>query len=32
MPSPIRLKKIAERIRDDLSEMLLYEIDDPRLQ
>jgi ribosome-binding factor A len=31
MPTPIRLKKIADRIKDDLSEMLLYEIDDPRL-
>ncbi len=32
MPSPIRLKKIADRIRDDLSELLLYEVEDPRLQ
>lgn len=32
MPSPIRLKKIAERIRDDLSEMLLYDVSDPRLE
>ncbi len=32
MPSPIRLKKIADRIRDDLSELLIYEVEDPRLQ
>lgn len=31
MPSPIRMKKISDRIRDDLSEMLLYELEDPRL-
>jgi ribosome-binding factor A len=31
MPSPIRMKKISARIRDDLSEMLLYELEDPRL-
>ncbi len=31
MPSPLRLNRIAERIRDDLSELLLYEVDDPRL-
>lgn len=31
MPSPIRLKKIADRIRDDLSELLIYEVEDPRL-
>ena len=32
MPSPIRLKKIADRISDDLSELLIYEVEDPRLQ
>ncbi len=32
MPSPIRLKKIADRIRDDLSELLIYEVGDPRLE
>lgn len=32
MPSPIRLKRIADRIRDDLSELLIYEVEDPRLQ
>ena len=31
MPSPIRLKKIADRIKDDLSELLIYEVEDPRL-
>lgn len=31
MPSPIRLRKIADRIRDDLSELLIYEVEDPRL-
>ena len=31
MPSPIRLKKIAERIQEDLSELLLYEVGDPRV-
>lgn len=31
MPSPIRLKKIGDRIRDDLSELLLYDVEDPRL-
>lgn len=31
MPSPIRLKKISDRIKDDLSEMLLYDVEDPRL-
>ena len=31
MPSPVRLRKIADRIRDDLSEMLLYDVEDPRL-
>lgn len=31
MPSPIRLKKIADRIKEDLSELLIYEVADPRL-
>ena len=31
MPSPIRLKKISDRIKDDLSEIILFGIDDPRL-
>lgn len=31
MPSPIRLKRIADRIKDDLSEMLIYDVEDPRL-
>ena len=32
MPSGIRLQRIADRIRELLSEMLIYEISDPRLQ
>jgi len=32
MPSAIRLKRIADRIREELSEMLLREIGDPRLK
>lgn len=31
MPSGIRLQRIADRIRQDLSEMLIREISDPRL-
>lgn len=31
MPSGIRLQKIADRIREELSELLLREISDPRL-
>jgi ribosome-binding factor A len=31
MPSKIRLKRISDRIRDDLSVMLLTEVQDPRL-
>ena len=31
MPSPVRLKKIANRIKEDLSELLIYEVQDPRL-
>ncbi|RME86568.1 MAG: 30S ribosome-binding factor RbfA [Anaerolineae bacterium] len=32
MPSPIRLQRIADRIRRELSEMLIREIADPRLK
>jgi ribosome-binding factor A len=32
MPSGIRLKRIADRIRQELSEMLIREISDPRLE
>jgi ribosome-binding factor A len=32
MPSGIRLQRIADRIRQELSEMLIREINDPRLQ
>ncbi len=31
MPSPIRLQRIADRIRRDLSEMLIQQVNDPRL-
>ena len=31
MPSNIRLQRIADRIREDLSELLIREISDPRL-
>jgi len=31
MPSNIRLQRIADRIRQDLSELLIREISDPRL-
>jgi ribosome-binding factor A len=31
MPSGIRLKRIADRIRQELSEMLIREVNDPRL-
>jgi ribosome-binding factor A len=31
MPSPVRLQRIADRIRQDLSELLIREINDPRL-
>ena len=31
MPSGIRLQRIADRIRQELSEMLIREISDPRL-
>lgn len=32
MPSGIRLQRIADRIRELLSEMLIHEINDPRLK
>lgn len=31
MPSDVRLQRIADRIRQDLSELLIREISDPRL-
>lgn len=31
MPSKLRIKRIADRIRDDLSEMMIHEVADPRL-
>ena len=31
MPSNVRLQRIADRIRQELSEMLIHEISDPRL-
>lgn len=31
MPSKIRLQRISERIKEDLSEMLVKEVQDPRL-
>ena len=32
MPSGIRLQRIADRIRQEISEMIIREISDPRLQ
>jgi len=32
MPSGIRLQRIADRVRQELSEMLIREISDPRLK
>ncbi len=32
MPTPIRQKRVAERLRAELSEMLLQELKDPRLR
>ena len=32
MPSGVRLQKIADRIREEISDMLIKEISDPRLQ
>lgn len=31
MPSPMRLKRIEDRIRQDFSELLLFKLHDPRL-
>lgn len=31
MPSQLRLQRIADRIQQDLSELLLFNIQDPRL-
>ena len=31
MPSKLRLKRIGERIQEELSEMLIFKISDPRL-
>ena len=31
MPSKIRLKRISDRIRDDLSQLLVTEVQDPRV-
>jgi len=32
MPSSVRLQRIADRIRQELSEMLIRELNDPRLK
>jgi ribosome-binding factor A len=32
MPSKLRLQRIADRIKEDLSEMLITELQDPRVQ
>lgn len=32
MPSKIRLQRIADRIRQELAEMLIREVNDPRLE
>lgn len=32
MPSGIRLQRIADRVKEELSELLLREVSDPRLQ
>ena len=31
MPSGVRLQRIADRVRQEISEMLIHEINDPRL-
>lgn len=31
MPSPLRLQRIADRIREELSEMIIRDVSDPRL-
>jgi ribosome-binding factor A len=32
MPSGVRLQRIADRVREELSEMLIRELNDPRLK
>lgn len=32
MPSEIRLQRIADRIKQELAEMLIFELNDPRIQ
>jgi ribosome-binding factor A len=32
MPSGIRLQRIADRVRQEISELLIREVNDPRLQ
>lgn len=32
MPTGIRLQRIADRVRQELSEMLIHEVNDPRLK
>jgi ribosome-binding factor A len=32
MPSGVRLQRIADRVRQELSDMLIHEINDPRLK
>ena len=32
MPSPVRIQRVSDRIREELSEILLKDISDPRLQ
>jgi ribosome-binding factor A len=32
MPSGIRLQRIADRVRQELSELLIREVNDPRLK
>lgn len=31
MPSAVRIRKIEERLRDELAELFLYDLEDPRL-
>lgn len=32
MPSEIRLQRIADRLKEEFSEMLIFELEDPRVQ
>ena len=32
MPSGVRLQRIADRIRQEISQMLIHEVSDPRLR